>query len=324
LPPIALVEESATPNPSPRPRPNPDEPEPEPESPGEPVVDALPKHLAGASIAKDDEPWRHWALQLTAARGPQPIMVLERIFLESYLPLANALSSGLDDARSKSARDEFRAAFSKSYTDACPTFGATGKRPKMVLDAIDLAHKSARLHGARGAHVLVVDGMRADVGAIVKKRCLEVVAARAKLTDELLLWSALPTTTPRQLLTLARGVDALRLPPDDDVDTDTLRGRTAEVIRRIRIGSRDVYKLDLVEARVREAQGHVLDALPAIGLAAGDVVGRHAASLPPRSLLFVCGDHGFSVERDGSTRQGGASPEEVLVSAFALFVGDLH
>ena len=34
-----------------------------------------------------------------------------------------------------------------------------------------------------------------DVGAIVKKRCLEVVASRAKLTDEILLWSALPTTT---------------------------------------------------------------------------------------------------------------------------------
>jgi hypothetical protein len=251
-------------------------------------------------------------------------MVLERLFVESYLPLANALTAGLDDARAKSARDEFRAAFSKSYIDACPTFAATGKRPKMVLDAIDLAHKSARLHGARGAHVLVVDGMRADIGAAVKRRCVELLASRAKLTDDLLLWSALPTNTPRQLLTLARGVDALRLPPDDDVETDSLRGRTAEVIRRVRVGSRDVYKLDLVEARVREAQGHVLDALPAIGVAAGDVVGRHAASLPPRSLLFVCGDHGFSIERDGSTRQGGASPEEVLVPAFALLVGDVH
>ncbi len=251
-------------------------------------------------------------------------MVLERIFVESYLPLANAITSGLDDARAKSARDEFRSAFSKSYTDSCPTFAATGKRPKMVLDAIDLAHKSARLHGARGAHVLVVDGMRADVGLIVKRRCVELLASRAKLTDDLILWSALPTTTPRQLLTLARGVDALRLPPEDDVETDSLRGRTAEVIRRIRVGSRDVFKLDLVEARVRDAQGLVLDALPGIGAAAGDVVARHAATLPPRSLLFVCGDHGFSIERDGSTRQGGASPEEVLVPAFALLVGDLH
>jgi hypothetical protein len=194
----------------------------------------------------------------------------------------------------------------------------------MVLDAIDLAHKSARLHGARGAHVLVVDGMRADVGAIAKRRCVEVLSSRARLTDDLLLWSALPTTTPRQLLALARGVDALRLPPDEEVETDSLRGRTAEVIRRIRVGSRDVYKLDLVESRVREAQGHVLDALDAIGLATGDVIGRHAASLPARSLLFVCGDHGFSIERDGSTRQGGASPEEVLVPAFALLVADVH
>jgi hypothetical protein len=38
----------------------------------------------------------------------------------------------------------------------------------------------------------------------------------------------------------------------------------------------------------------------------------------------VTGDHGFAVDRTGSAREGGATPEEVLVGAFALLVGDVH
>jgi hypothetical protein len=47
-------------------------------------------------------------------------------------------------------------------------------------------------------------------------------------------------------------------------------------------------------------------------------------SRAPRTLLLVTGDHGFTIDRGGSARQGGASPEEVLVGAFALLVGETH
>jgi hypothetical protein len=51
---------------------------------------------------------------------------------------------------------------------------------------------------------------------------------------------------------------------------------------------------------------------------------RHAGSLAGRTLLFVFGDHGFTMDAGGVAKCGGASPEEVLVPAFALLVGDVH
>jgi hypothetical protein len=64
--------------------------------------------------------------------------------------------------------------------------------------------------------------------------------------------------------------------------------------------------------------------LPDIAEAAAEAITRHAETLPARTLLLVFGDHGFTVDRTGAVRQGGASPEEVLVGAFALLVGDVH
>jgi hypothetical protein len=40
--------------------------------------------------------------------------------------------------------------------------------------------------------------------------------------------------------------------------------------------------------------------------------------------LFIVGDHGFGVDRRGEVVTGGASPEEVLVPAFAWLLGELH
>jgi hypothetical protein len=282
------------------------------------------QHTAGASVASGEESWRNWTLQLTAARGPQPLAALERVFAESYMPLANALAQGLDDPRARAAQDEFRNAFTRSYTDAFPTFASTTKRPRMVLDAYDAAARTARLHSARSTRLLLVDAMRWDVSRLVASRVGTKLGERAALTDELVLWSALPTTTMRQLETLARGVEAIRAPADLDAETEPTRGRTAEYIRRLRVGPREIHKLDLVQARVHSARGHVLQALPEIAESAADAIVRHAETLPPHTLLFVFGDHGFTVDRAGVAREGGASPEEVLVGAFALLVGDVH
>jgi hypothetical protein len=263
-------------------------------------------------------------LSLTAARGPQPLASFERLFANDYLPLANAISTGLEDSRALNACDEFRRTFARSYTEACPTFAVTGKRPKMVLDAPDVAARIARLHGARSTQLLLVDAMRFDLGAMVKEALVHNFGSRASLTDETILWSALPTTSARQLETLSRGLEALRAPASDDREADPLRGRTAEMIRRIKIGSRDVYKLDLVEARLREQTGHALETLPEIAEGVADAVSRHAMTLQPRTLLFVFGDHGFILDKDGAPHAGGASPEEVLVPAFAFLIGETH
>jgi hypothetical protein len=301
--------------------------------PPPPVLTPLPapvapgpsaRHTAGALLVEKEEPWRAWTLQLTAARGPQPLAVLEKLFAESYMPLTNAVAAGLDDARARHARDEFAATFAKGYSDAFATFAATTKRPRMVFDAHDAAARIARLHGARSTRVLVVDAMRWDVARMIEERVVAKLGAHASLTDELLLWSALPTTTFRQLETIARGVEALRSPATLDEEPEPPRGRTAEFVRRLRVGAREIHKLDVVEARVQAARGTVLRELPEIAEVAAEAIARHAETCSPRTLLLVTGDHGFAVDRSGSVREGGASPEEVLVGAFALLVGDVH
>ncbi len=281
-------------------------------------------HLAGVSVVEREEAWRAWTLQLAAVRGPLPLSTLERTFIESYVPLGNAIASGLDDPRARAAHEEFKTTFSKNYTETFPTFAVTTKRPRMVLDAHDIATRLARLHGARTVRLLLVDSMRWDLAHMVQERVGATLGARAVLTDEVILWAALPTTTMRQLETIARGVEALRVPGELDPEVEPLRGRTADYVRRLRVGPREIHKLDLIEARLQSARGGVLRALPEIAAGCAEVVARHAYGLAPRTLLFVFGDHGFAIDRSGSASQGGASPDEVLVGAFALLVGDVH
>jgi hypothetical protein len=285
---------------------------------------SLARHMAGANVVDREEAWRAWTLQLVAARGPQPLAALERLFTDSYMPLANAIGAGLDDARARGAHDEFRTSFTKSYSEAFPTFAATTKRPRMVLDVHDSAGRIARLHGARSTRMLLVDAMRWDVSRLVQDRLAARLGERAAMTDELVLWSALPSTTMRQLETIARGVEALRSPGEMDADAEPPRGRTAEYVRRLRVGPRELHKLDVVESRLQGARGGVLRAIPEIAEATAEAIARHAETLTPNTLLFVFGDHGFTIDRTGTARQGGASPEEVLVGAFALLVGDVH
>ncbi len=268
--------------------------------------------------------WRTWALALGAARGPQPLSVLERLFCEAYVPLAQAVDGGVDDSRARRARDEFRDTFAKGYVDAFPTFAATTKRPRMVYEAHDVAARIGRLHGARTTRLLLVDGMRWDVSQRVTERVVAKLGSRASLTDQLVLWSSLPSTTSRQLETIARGIEALRMPATLEAETEPPRGRTAEYVRRMRVGPREIHKLDLIESRVRQAHGGALGELGEIAEAAAEAIARHCEGLAPRTLLFVFGDHGFTLDRGGLACQGGASPEEVLVGAFALLVGDVH
>jgi hypothetical protein len=268
--------------------------------------------------------WRGCTLQLTAARGPQPLTALEKLFTESYMPLTRAIDSGLGDARAHQAHDEFAATFAKGYTEAFSMFAAMAKRPRLVLDVHDIAGRIARLHGARSTRLLLVDGMRWDLSRMVQESVIAKLGARASLTDELLLWSALPTNTMRQLETIARGVESLRTPTALESESEPPRGRTPECIRRMRVGPRELSKLDLVEARVQAARGNVLRELSSIAEATAEAIARHIESLAARTLVFVFGDHGFTIDRAGVARQGGASPEEVLVGAFALLVGEAH
>jgi hypothetical protein len=294
------------------------------EAPAAPATAIAPQAELAPPAAHDESVWGPWVADLDSALGPQPLAMLERLFTEAYVPLANAVDTGLDHPRARRARDAFRQTFADGYVEAFPTFAATTKRPRMVFDAHDAAARIGRLHGARTVRVLLVGAMRWDLGRDVQARVVARVGGRASLTDDVVLWSALPTTTMRQLETIARGIEALRAPAPSELEPPAPRIRNAEQARRMRVGPREVYKLDVVESRLSAAGPEVARALPEIAIATADAVARHVDTLAPRTLLFVLGDHGFSIEGGGPARHGGASPEEVLVGAFALLTGDVH
>lgn len=296
----------------------PAEPEPAPEpAPREPAHLAR-RVAAGVPESTPNDAWRTWAIALSGTRGAQSLAAFEKLFIESYVPLTRAIAEGLDDARALRAHDDFRRSFERSYADAFATFPLTNRRPRLVMDAYDLASRQARLGSARMSHVLIVDSMRFDVGCMVRDALARETAGLATLTAETLLWSALPTTTIRQIETFARGIDALRDPPREE-PSDSLRGRAAEVVRRMRVGSRELYKLDLVASMLESGQP-----FESIANATAEALARHISTLPPRTLLFIVGDHGFTTDRRGQVTSGGGSPEEVLVPAQAWLVGDLH
>jgi len=269
--------------------------------------------------------WPAWVEELDATRGPKPLAAVERMFVSTYLPLRDARAHGLADARSQEIADAWAASFAKSYSEAFDALRARGKRPSMVLDVPELAQRLARLHGARATQLILVDGMRFDLGLRMHGRLQERLERRAALAERLLLWSALPTTTATQLDLIARGPEGLkdvhRVP---ETTLPVARGRAAATPRRIKAGHRDLLKLDLIATRLAERNPLSAVELDDLATAAAGALSDCLGRLAPRTLAFVFGDHGFRIGEDGTPSEGGASPEEVLVPAFAWVVGEMH
>ena len=294
-----------------------------------PVASKAPSFAekGGAFAASLD--WRGFANELAVARGPKPLTIIERLFMSRYVPLLEAIARGEADDAARRTAEEWADNFARSYTEGFNALKITGKRPRMVLDAPQLCNQIARLHGAKSTQLVLVDAMRFDLGVRVHDRMCDALTSQATCTERLLLWAALPTNTPTQLELLAHGPEGLssRPPPNDREDIG-VRGRVSATLRRIRLGNRDLLKLDAVEARLRESGPPLLSRLDALADEVATVLAAHARSLSPRTLMFVFGDHGFRLQPGlGGTldaASGGASPEEVLVPAFAWLIGDVH
>jgi hypothetical protein len=275
--------------------------------------------------------WRAHAVELDKARGPKPVSVIDKLFATRYMPLIGAIARGEVDVAVKSVADTWRMNFEHSYREAFSALRVTGKRPPMVFDAPDLAARIGRLNGARVVKLLLVDAMRFDIGERVAQLLTERLAGRAVCVERMLLWSAIPTNTATQAALIARGPEGLRdVDPAHEPDPEIVRGRAVATVRRERLGPREVMKLDLVEARLRGAGAAYDERLEAIAEEVAQVTVRYIESLPPRTLLFLFGDHGFRLPSspDGRTTgpavQGGVSPEEVLVPGQAWLVGGVH
>lgn len=269
-----------------------------------------------------------WIKNLDAARGPKPLAVIERMFVTDYTRLAEAVRLGVADEKGAEALRGWQESFAQSYAEAFDALRVRGKRPTMVLDVPELAQRLARLQGARRVQLLLVDGMRFDLGLMIQDRLKE--RAEAALTERLLLWSALPTCTAYQLELLGRGPDGLKEPGSlDEPPALVARGRAAFTPRRVRTGQLELLKLDVIEDELRQAGAPLAERLPDIADKAAEAIVDCFSKLPPRTMVVVFGDHGFTLdpEQAGTTaevRQGGSTPEEVLVPAFAWLTGAVH
>jgi hypothetical protein len=284
----------------------------------------LTEHLVQPLNAGAPEDWRKWMRELENARGPKPLSVIERMFVQAYVPLQDACALGFSDPTARSVLEAWSTSFARSYTDAFEALRHRGKRPTMVLDVPEIAQRLARLHGARTVELVLVDGLRFDVGQRMHEHLRVALGQRAALTERLLLWSALPSTTAAQLELIARGPDGLRDAARDPESTlPVARGRASHLLRRVRAGNRELLKLDVVEARLADAV--VTPALleDAARDAAAAIAG-HVEKIQERTLCVVFGDHGFRIDASGQAAQGSATPEEVLVPAFAWLLGDVH
>ncbi|HTA93539.1 MAG TPA: hypothetical protein VK745_28365 [Polyangiaceae bacterium] len=283
----------------------------------------------GPLFPNAESEWRTWLHELEAARGPKPLAAVERMFVTNYVPLCDALARGIAGPEAKKTLDTWSSSFEQSYKEAFDALRVRGKRPTMVLDVPELALRMGRLHGARSVQLVLVDGLRFDLGLRVEQRLRALLGQSAALTERLLLWSALPATTAVQLELIGRGAEALReFTGNVDSEVPVARGRMATTLRRIKAGHRELLKLDVVESRVSEPDGDEITRLDDVADETARALGSYMKRLPARTLVMVFGDHGFCLDpRGGGTtraRHGGASPEEVLVPAFAWLVGGVH
>jgi hypothetical protein len=283
----------------------------------------------GPLYASAESDWRSWAEELGAARGPKPLSVIERMFVSAYVPLADALARGIAEPWARQVLTTWASAFEQSYREAFAALRVRGKRPSMVLDIPEIALRIGRLHGARRVELIAVDGLRFDLGLRLEQRIRWRMAQEVALTERLLLWSALPSTTGVQLELLGRGPEALKTWTGEvSSEIPVARGQNARTARRVKVGHRDLLKLDLVEARLMEPGDHEAKRLDELADELSEVLSAQLARLPARTLAIVFGDHGFKLDAmdSGTTsaKSGGASPEEVLVPAFAWLVGGVH
>ena len=102
----------------------------------------------------------------TGSAGRARVSGLEpyRVNGKTYVPLRDPYLRGIAPPEVFGVLEGWATSFANSYTETFGALRVRTKRPTMVLDIPDVALRIGRLHGARSVQLLLVDGLRFDLG----------------------------------------------------------------------------------------------------------------------------------------------------------------
>jgi hypothetical protein len=194
----------------------------------------------------------------------------------------------------------------------------------MVWDVNELATRWTAQFRTRSCQLMLVDGMRFDLGGSVNQQVAERVGARARCLDHALLWSGLPSNSQNQLKMFAQSSGRPAA-----IEASFTRGRpegigAAEGIERLELGARPLFKVDGVEDDLRKPGEAAPLRLERLASVLASRIAPWIQSQPAATLVVVFGDHGFHWQATSAGTSagqcGGALPEQVLVQASAWIV----
>ena len=259
-----------------------------------------------------------WREALENADGAQSWENLERLYVGNYLPLAHLASDGRASRKSRERLKTWAEDFAHCYRSAFTRLRSGGPRPTMVLDVPQLAFGLMRELEATQIRLILVDGMRFDLGQRVHDKLRLQLLGHANCVQRRVLWAALPGSTAVQLELLARGACALgRTLGDLDERAWQARGAEARKLRALRVGPHQIRKLDILEAEFGRSQW-VPSELERAAAEVAVSTGRFIRAQSPGTLVVVFGDHGLADPH----AMHEASPEQVLVPYDAWLVHD--
>jgi hypothetical protein len=262
--------------------------------------------------------------QLRDMSGPKNHATIERTFVSAYVPLCREIGSGTAPDAAQSVASAWAEGFAQSYSEAFKRMRGNRPRPRMVSDVIELAIRWTTQFRARSCQLLMVDGMRFDLGGSVNQEVSQRLGSAARCLDHALLWSGLPSNSQSQLKMFSQ---AAGRPPA--LEASLSRGRpegfgAGAGIERLEVGSRPLFKVDGLEEELRRPGEPVPQRLERLAGMLASRVAPWIQSQAPGTLVVVFGDHGFEWQTTatGTTAAqcGGALPEQVLVQASAWLV----
>lgn len=258
-----------------------------------------------------------WAAQLQNMNGPKVHGSVERAFLTAYLPLCREVAAGNAPRETQIAVESWAEGFAQSYATAFKSLGSRPKRPKMVKDIVDIGTRWLTQHRARQCQLLLVDGLRFDLGQRLNEEIERRLGGRATCADQTLLWAALPSNAESQEIGEQR------------LSRTTLFGKhqgRSESVESVRVGSRELFRVDSIGADLSQAGEAEPLRLSRLALALANSIVPWLHEQPADTLVVLFGDHGFHWHADETgtspAKCGGALPEQVLVPASAWLLGD--